>query len=405
VSASEAIERAFRDGAGHAVATLVRLFGDIDIAEEAVQEAFEVALDHWPADGVPPNPRGWIMTTAKRKALDRLRRELTRNERHAQAALLHAVEEIEMTEAQPVPDDRLRLIFTCCHPALSSEAQMALTLRLICGLQTPEIARAFLVPEATLAQRLVRAKRKIAAARIPYRVPDDWELPERLPPVLAVIYLMFNEGYLASAELSQEALRLGGVLAQLMPDVPEASGLLALMLLVESRRCARIDTAGRMVPLNEQDRSLWDRPMIEKGLEIVRACVRRNLPGPYQLQAAINALHCDAAIAAATEWTGILTLYDQLMAVMPTSVVALNRAVAVAEVDGPLAALSIVDSLELNGYQPFHATRADLLRRLGRGQEAAADYDSAIALSTITAQRLFLEKRRASLDLRHSGDE
>jgi RNA polymerase sigma-70 factor (ECF subfamily) len=292
----------------------------------------------------------------------------------------------------------MRLIFTCCHPALSPEAQMALTLRLICGLQTPDIARAFLVPEATMAQRLVRAKRKIAAAKIPYRVPEDWELPERLPPVLAVIYLMFNEGYTGSAELSHEAIRLGGVLAQLMPDEPEVSGLVALMLLLEARRGARIDAAGRMAPLDKQDRNLWDRRLLDKGLEIVRACLRRNLPGPYQLQAAINAVHYDASTGAATDWAQILALYDQLLAVMPTPVVALNRAVAVAEIDGPVAALSILDSLELKGYQPYHATRADLLRRLGRDSEATAEYDSAIALSTSGAQRLFLENRRASLE-------
>jgi RNA polymerase sigma-70 factor, ECF subfamily len=339
------------------------------------------------------------MTTAKRRALDRLRRESSRNHRHAQAALLLAAnEESEMDDTQPVPDDRLRLIFTCCHPALSAEVQLALTLRLIYGLCTEEIARAFLVPEATMAQRLVRAKRKISAAKIPYRVPEDWELPERLPPVLAVIYLMFNEGYTASAELSREAIRLGGVLAQLMPDEPEVSGLVALMLLLEARREARIDAAGRMVPLAEQDRDLWDRRLLDKGLEIVRACVRRNLPGPYQLQAAINAVHCHASTGAATEWTQILALYDQLLAFMPTPVVALNRAVAVAEIDGPFAALSILDSLELEGYQPYHAARADLLPRLGRDSEAIAEYDCAIALSTSAAGSRFLAKRRASLE-------
>jgi RNA polymerase sigma-70 factor (ECF subfamily) len=395
----DAIELVFRDEAGQVVATLIRLFGDIDIAEEAVQEAFEVAMERWPTQGIPANRGGWIMTTAKRKALDRLRRESSRNDRHAQAALLHAsTEEREMNATQPVSDDRLRLMFTCCHPALSVEAQLALTLRLIAGLRTEEIARAFLVPEATMAQRLVRAKRKISAAKIPYRVPEDWELPERLPPVLAVIYLMFNEGYTASAELSQEAIRLGGVLAQLMPDEPEVSGLVALMLLVEARRGARVDSAGRMVPLDEQDRTLWDRRLLERGFEIVRACLRRNLPGPYQLQAAINAVHCDASSGAATDWAQILALYDRLLAVMPTPVVALNRAVAVGEIDGPAAALSILDSLELEGYQPYHATRADLLRRLGQDSEAIAEYDSAIALSTSEPQRLFLETRRASVE-------
>jgi RNA polymerase sigma-70 factor (ECF subfamily) len=398
VSTSEAIELVFRDEAGQVVATLIRLFGDIDIAEEAVQEAFEVAMKRWPEHGLPANRGGWIMTTAKRRALDRLRRESSRNDRQAQAALLHASsEESTMGKTQPVPDDRLRLVFTCCHPALSVEAQLALTLRLIGGLRTEEIARAFLVPEATIAQRLVRAKRKISAAKIPYRVPEDWELPERLPLVLAVIYLIFNQGYTASEELSHEALRLGGVLAQLMSDAPEVSGLLALMLLVEARRGARVDAAGQMVPLANQDRNLWDRQLIDKGLEIVRACLRRSLPGPYQLQAAINAVHCDATSGDATDWAQILALYDQLLAVMPTPVVALNRAVAVAENSGPLTALLIVDSLELKGYQPYHATRADLLRRLGRDSEATAEYDCAIVLSSSAAERLFLENRRAAL--------
>jgi RNA polymerase sigma-70 factor (ECF subfamily) len=398
--ASEAIELVFRDEAGQVVATLVRLFGDIDIAEEAVQEAFEVALDRWPTEGIPPNRGGWIMTTAKRKALDRLRRESSRNQRQAQAALLHAAaEESEMVDTQPVRDDRLRLIFTCCHPALNVEAQMALTLRLICGLQTAEIARSFLVPEATMAQRLVRAKRKISAAKIPYRVPEDWELPARLPIVLAVIYLMFNEGYSGAAELSHEAIRVGGVLARLMPDEPEVAGLMALMLLVEARRGARVDATGQMVPLEKQDRGLWDRRLVDTGLDIVRSCVRRNLPGPYQLQAAIHAVHCNATTSADTDWTQILALYDQLMAMMPTAVIALNRAVAVAEVHGPAAALEIVDTIDLDAYQPFHATRADLLRRLGRPAEAASEYDVAIALTTDPVARVFLESRRAAIEL------
>jgi RNA polymerase sigma-70 factor, ECF subfamily len=392
----------YRAEYGRCMATLTRLLGDIGLAEEAVQDAFAVALEKW--ETPPPNPGAWIVTTARNRAIDRLRRESTREARHAQALLLQQPD--EPAEVGPVRDDQLRMIFTCCHPALSPLAQTALTLRLLGGLEVAEVARAYLVPEATIAQRIVRAKKKIRDAAIPYRVPEAHELPDRLPPVLTVLYLIFNEGYAATSgsllrtDLCLEAIRLSRALADLMPDEPEVLGLLALLLLNEARRAARVGPGGELVTLAEQDRSLWNRALIAEGHDLVRRCLRRNRPGPYQLQAAINAVHTDGD---ATDWTQVLALYDQLLAQAPTPIVALNRAVAVAEVHGPAAALAAIASLELPGYHLLPATRADLLTRLGRPAEARAAYDDAIALAGNHTERAFLEGRRDGLDAQPSS--
>ena len=388
------VARIFREEYGRSVAALIRVFGDIGVAEDAVQEAFAVALRKWPGGGMPPNPGGWITTTARNRAIDRIRREMRGRQLLGELAVLSPGngEPGSTEEVGPVRDDRLRLIFTCCHPALSTEAQVALTLRLLGGLSIKEVARSFLVTEAAMAQRLARAKRKIKAAHIPYRVPDDDELTDRLRPVLAVLYLVYNAGHLRTTEpdLCAEAIRLARILASLMPDEPEVAGLLALLLLTESRRASRTRPDGSLVLLGEQDRTRWDRALIEDGQTIVRNCLRRNQPGLYQLQAAINAVHADAATLEQTDWAQIVALYDHLLTLAPTPVVALNRAIAIGEMHGPAAALALVDELDLDNYHAYHATRADLLRRLGRTREAAAVYKRAADLAPTEAERDFL---------------
>jgi RNA polymerase sigma-70 factor (ECF subfamily) len=411
-NAVDAIEigRIFREEFGRSVATLIRVFGDIDLAEDVVQDAFAVALAHWPRQGLPPNPGGWITTTARNRAIDRLRRQKRERELLGDAATLvtGAPEVVPPVGNGPVDDDRLRLIFTCCHPALAPDAQIALTLRLLGGLTTEEVGRAFLVPEATMAKRLTRAKHKITAARMPYRIPEDHELPHRLPPVLAVVYLIYNAGLDGRSEsgLCGEAIRLARLLAVLMPDEAEVTGLLALLVLIEARRVTRTAPDGSPVVLAEQDRSRWDPALIAEGLALVRACLRRDRPGPYQIQAAIQAVHCDAATFEATDWRQIVALYDQLLAIGPTPVVALNRAIAVGEVDGPAAALELVETLEpeLDGYHAFHAARADLLWRLGRSGEAAAAYERAAELTPTEAERDFLQRGGRSRSTLRAGE-
>ncbi len=396
-----AVERVFREEYGRLIAWLVRRFGDIDLAEEAAGEALVAALEKWAESGVPLNPGGWLTTTAGNRAIDRIRREKLRDAKH-QAAFMHH-DDTPHEPTGPVGDDRLRLLFTCCHPALATEARVALTLRLLGGLTVAEIAQAFLVPETTMAQRITRAKKKITAGKVPYRVPDAADLTDRLGGVLAVLFLVFNEGYLATGdgdpirtELTGEAVRLTRILHQLLPEESEVAGLLGLLVLIEARRDARVRN-GQLVPLAEQDRRGWDRALITEGHDLVRNCLAINRPGRYQILAAINAVHTDAPTAPDTDWSQVVALYDQLTRLDPSPIVALNRAVAVAELDGPKAALALVDRLPLNGYHAWHAARADLLRRLARSAEAKDAYDAAIAATQNTAELAYLNRKRAEL--------
>ncbi len=398
----EALTRVHREEWTRVVATLARRIGDLDVAEEMTAEAFAAAVERWSADGVPPNPGAWLTTTAYRRAVDRIRRESRREDKHREALMLADAPE----PLGVIDDDRLRLIFTCCHPALAMEARVALTLRLVGGLTVPEIARAYLVQEAAMSRRITRAKTKIKAAGIPYRVPSRDDLPSRVGGVLAVLYLIFNEGYLASdpgkeavrADLTAEAIRLTRLVRTLMPDDHEAAGLLALMLLTEARRPARVSATGELVVLAEQDRSAWDRDLIAEGHALVRACIAaRRPPGRYQILAAINAVHTDARDARDTDWAQVAALYDHLVRVDPSPIVRLNRAVAIAELDGPQVALAEVDGLPLDGYHAYHATRAELLRRMGRGGEARAAYDRAIELAGNSAETAYLRRRRDQL--------
>jgi RNA polymerase sigma-70 factor (ECF subfamily) len=413
---TDRLEEVFRREAGRCTATVIRVLGDLDLAEDAVAEAFAIAADQWPKTGIPPNPGGWITTTARNRAIDRLRRESTRSQHHLAAHRLHTDTmtpdhrpELDRLDrfVDVVADDQLRLMFLCAHPALAADAQVALILRLVAGLETPQIATAFVVTESTMAQRIVRAKRKLHDNHASYRIPRPGELPNRLHTVLAAIYLIYTEGHTATSgpsltriDLSTEAIRLGRTLVELMPDEPEAIGLLALMLLTESRRPARLSSDGTLVRLADQDRSLWDPTRIAEGHHLVRACLRRNQPGPFQIQAAIAAVHADAMTVETTDWSQIVALYDQLYTLRPHPVVALNRSVAIAELDGPaegLAVLANIDTDGLDNYQPYHAARADLLARTGRHHDAQAAYDRAIELTTNPVERAFLLYQRSAL--------